>query len=166
MRRAFLERVQLQFSIGTGQRAEGSCIMVDIDHFKSINDRYGHIVGDQAIQKVAAILMESVSGEDLVCRYGGEEFCVLVAGSPLRGQEVAEKFRHLIESTCGPEVIPGEAARITASFGISSLEAGAATITELIKHADEALYMAKGSGRNRVCRYEEVSNKQRGSLAA
>jgi len=164
-RRAFLERAQQQFSIGTGQRAEGSCVMVDIDHFKSINDRYGHLVGDQAIQRVAAILRESVGEHDLVCRYGGEEFCVLVSGSARRAQDIAEQFRHLIETTCGPAVIPGEAARITASFGISSLESGATTLTELIKQADEALYHAKGSGRNRVCRHEEGNNK-RGSLAA
>ena len=80
-RRAFLERAQQQFSIGTGQRAEGSCVIVDIDHFKSINDRYGHLVGDQAIQRVAAILRENVGAQDLVCRYGGEEFCVLVVGT-------------------------------------------------------------------------------------
>jgi diguanylate cyclase (GGDEF)-like protein len=165
-RRAFLERAQQQFSIGTGQRAEGSCLRVDIDHFKSINDRYGHLVGDQAIQRVAAILQETVGEQDLVCRYGGEEFCVLVAGSAKRALEVAEKFRHIIETTCGPALIHGEAARITASFGMSSLESGATTLTELIKQADEALYLAKGSGRNRVCRYDEVSNKPRGSLAA
>ena len=165
-RRAFLERAQQQFSIGTGQRAEGSCIMVDIDHFKSINDRYGHLVGDQAIQRVAAILRENVGEHDLVCRYGGEEFCVLVAGSGRRAQDLAETFRRMIETTCGPAVIPGEAARITASFGMSTLEAGATTLTELIKQADQGLYLAKGSGRNRVCRFEEVSNKQRASLAA
>jgi diguanylate cyclase (GGDEF)-like protein len=160
-RRAFLERVQQQFSIGTGQRADGSCIMVDIDYFKSINDRYGHLVGDQAIQRVAAILRESANEHDLVCRYGGEEFCMLVAGSARRAQELAEKIRSTIEATCGREVIPGEVARITASFGISSLEAGAATLTELIKQADEALYLAKGSGRNRACRFEDVGSKQR-----
>jgi diguanylate cyclase (GGDEF)-like protein len=165
-RRAFLERAQQQFSIGTGQRAEGSCVMVDIDHFKSINDRYGHLVGDQAIQRVAAILRENVGAQDLVCRYGGEEFCVLVAGSARRAQELAEKFRHTIETTCGPAVIPGEAARITASFGTSSLQSGATTLTELIRQADEALYLAKGTGRNRVCRQEEVNSKQRGSRAA
>jgi diguanylate cyclase (GGDEF)-like protein len=160
-RRAFLERAQQQFSIGTGQRAEGSCVMVDIDHFKSINDRYGHLVGDQAIQRVAAILRENLSAQDLVCRYGGEEFCVLVTGSARRAHEVAEKLRYTIETTCGPNVIPGEAARITASFGMSSLESGATTLTELIKQADEALYLAKGSGRNRVCRHSEVSGKRR-----
>jgi diguanylate cyclase (GGDEF)-like protein len=165
-RRAFLERVQQQFSIGTGQRAQGSCVMVDIDHFKSINDRYGHLVGDQAIQRVSAILRQSVGEGDLVCRYGGEEFCVLVAGPVRRAQELAEKFRQVIETTCGAAVIPGEAARITASFGLSSLEAGAATLTELIKQADEALYLAKNSGRNRVCRYEEVSSRTRIPVAA
>jgi diguanylate cyclase (GGDEF)-like protein len=90
---------------------------------------------------------------------------VLVAGSARHAQELAENFRHIIETTCGPAVVPGEAARITASFGMSSLQSGATTLTELIRHADEALYLAKGSGRNRVCRHEEIS-KHRGSLAA
>jgi diguanylate cyclase (GGDEF)-like protein len=75
-------------------------------------------------------------------------------------------LRHSIEATCGPAVVPGEAARITVSFGLSSLEFGATTLTELIKQADQALYLAKGSGRNRVCRYEEISSKPRTSLAA
>ena len=163
-RRAFLERAQLQFSIGTGSRAEGSCMMIDLDHFKSINDRYGHLVGDRALERVSAILKKNVDEGDLVCRYGGEEFCVLVAGSAQRGQSIAETFRRMIEATCGRDVIPGEGVRITASFGISSLEAGAATLSELIAHADKALYQAKGMGRNRVCRYEEISNRQRKTL--
>lgn len=140
--------------------------MVDIDHFKAINDRYGHLVGDQAIHRVALILREHGRGEDLVCRYGGEEFCMLLAGPPGRAHELAEAIRSAIEAICGPAVIPGEAVRVTASLGVSSLEAGAATLAELIKQADQALYLAKGTGRNRVCRYEELSNKQRASLAA
>jgi diguanylate cyclase (GGDEF)-like protein len=107
-----------------------------------------------------AILHESAGKQDLVCRYGGEEFCMLVTGTVLRAQEIAENCRHAIENTCGAAVIPGETARITASFGLSSFEGGAATLTELIKQADQALYLAKDSGRNRVCRYDEVNNKQ------
>ena len=165
-RRAFFERGQQQFSIGTGKRAEGSCIMVDIDYFKSINDRYGHLVGDQALQRVAAILRENVDDQDLVCRYGGEEFCVLVRRSARHPEQLAEKLRFIIETTCGQAVIPGESARITASFGLSTFEQGGTTLTQLIKQADEALYQAKASGRNRVCRFEPKSSRQGAPLAA
>jgi diguanylate cyclase (GGDEF)-like protein len=138
--------------------------MVDIDHFKSINDRYGHLVGDQVIHKVAVSLRNSVGETDLVCRYGGEEFCVLVSGNTRATQQLADKIRGFIEANCGPSVIPGEAVRITASFGVASADFGATTLSELIKQADQALYLAKGTGRNRVCRYDELQAKQRSSL--
>jgi diguanylate cyclase (GGDEF)-like protein len=162
-RRAFLERAQAQF-VKAGQGHDVSCMMVDIDHFKSINDRYGHLVGDQVIHKVAVSLRNSVAEADLVCRYGGEEFCVLVAGNTRAAQQLAEKIRAFIEANCGPTVIPGEAVRITASFGVASADFGATTLSELIKQADQALYLAKGTGRNRVCRYDELQAKQRSSL--
>jgi diguanylate cyclase (GGDEF)-like protein len=159
-RRAFLGRAQQIFLQAINQGGKMSCVMVDIDHFKSVNDGYGHLVGDQVIHRLAVTLRENVSAQDLVCRYGGEEFCVLVRGDVEHTRVVCEKLRSVLEETCGPAVIPGGKFKVTASFGVASLEFGAGTLAEVIKQADQALYLAKSSGRNRVCTYAEVAAKQ------
>jgi len=167
-RRAFLERAQQAFLKGASQRGgDVSCIMVDIDHFKAVNDRFGHLLGDQVIHRVALTLRDATPAGDLVCRYGGEEFCMLVTGvKAQQAQQFADQIRKLIENTCGPAVIPGEPVRITASFGVASFDSGATTLAELIKQADQALYLAKSTGRNRVCRYDELGSAQSSTLAA
>jgi diguanylate cyclase (GGDEF)-like protein/PAS domain S-box-containing protein len=167
-RRAFLERAQQLFLKSAAQHGGTvTCIMVDIDHFKSVNDRYGHLVGDQVIHRVALTLRDATPEGDLLCRYGGEEFCMLLSGvKSQQAQQFADQIRKLIENTCGAAVIPGESARITASFGVASFNSGAATLAELIKQADQALYLAKAEGRNRVCRYDELGNAQSSTLAA
>jgi diguanylate cyclase (GGDEF)-like protein len=154
-RRAFLEQAQQAFLRIASQRGDLACLMGDIDHFKAINDRYGHLVGDQAIQHVAQTLARALRPNDMVCRYGGEEFCLLLPGmSAEQGLEVAERMRSRIETTCGPSVIPGENVRITASFGLAAMSFGGSTLAEMIKQADQALYAAKAAGRNRVVRYD------------
>jgi diguanylate cyclase (GGDEF)-like protein/PAS domain S-box-containing protein len=167
-RRAFLERAQQLFLKAASQPGGAvSCIMVDIDHFKSVNDRFGHLVGDQVIHRVALTLRDATPEGDLVCRYGGEEFCMLLSGvRSQQAQQFADQIRKLIENTCGAAVIPGESARITASFGVASFDSGAATLAELIKQADQALYLAKAEGRNRACRYDELGSGQSSALAA
>jgi len=166
-RRAFLEQSQNLFLAAATQRKDISCVMVDIDHFKSINDRYGHLVGDQVIHRVALTLRNAVTEGDLVCRYGGEEFCLLVAGVNARqASEFADHIRNTMETGVGASVIPGETVRITASFGVASLENGATTLAEMIKQADQALYLAKTTGRNRVARYEELVSAQNSGLVA
>lgn len=156
-RRAFLEQSQQIFLKCAAQRSNVCILMVDIDHFKSINDRYGHLVGDQAIQNVATTLESAVRAGDLVCRYGGEEFCLLLGGIEASlAQELAERMRKQIETGVGPAVIPGENVRITASFGVASIQHGSTTLAELIKQADQALYAAKAAGRNRVLRHDQA----------
>jgi diguanylate cyclase (GGDEF)-like protein len=159
-RRAFLERAQRIFLQAVNQSAKISCVMVDIDHFKSVNDGYGHLVGDQVIHRLALTLRENVGSQGLVCRYGGEEFCVLVHGDVEHASQLAEKLRGIVETSCGQAVIPGGKFRVTASFGVASLEFGANTLAEVIKQADQALYLCKSSGRNRVCSYTEVTARQ------
>ena len=121
---------------------------MDIDHFKSINDRFGHLVGDQVIAKIAGILKDNVRDSDLICRWGGEEFIVLLPGSDREKTRVwAEKIRHAIENDavlCGEESII-----VTASFGVScylDMESQDTFFTRV----DTALFQAKDQGRNRV----------------
>ncbi len=135
------------------QRSNGAltCLMVDIDHFKNINDSHGHGVGDRVIQEVARKLQESVRGTDLLCRWGGEEFCVVIAGlDDAASAAFAERVRTRIERECGAGVreIPG--LRVTVSIGVELLSPQTLSTAALIEHADQALYRAKRNGRNRV----------------
>ena len=122
-----------------------SCLMVDIDFFKSVNDRYGHTTGDQVIMAVADVLKTCTRDSDLVGRYGGEEFCVVLPDLYLnKAARIAERIRQAIEKKSCSGV------KITASLGVASLESNTNKPDELINQADKALYAAKKSGRNRV----------------
>ncbi|BBO81807.1 hypothetical protein DSCO28_23730 [Desulfosarcina ovata subsp. sediminis] len=121
------------------------CLMADIDFFKSVNDRYGHAVGDQVIKAVADVLKGATRETDLVGRYGGEEFCVVMPELPLESAfKTAERIRQTIEKRSCSGI------NITLSLGVAALQSDANTPEELIDLADKALYAAKKSGRNRV----------------
>jgi diguanylate cyclase (GGDEF)-like protein len=131
-----------------------SCIMVDIDHFKSINDRFGHATGDKVIKLLARILVETVRAEDFVGRYGGEEFCVILPGTDEAGAvEIAERMRVMVRD--GKSAKFTSAIQVTASFGVSCFTDGTLNPGELVDRADKALYAAKESGRNRVERWSD-----------
>ena len=153
-RRAFFEQAGRLFELAR-QRGEGlACVMTDIDHFKQFNDRHGHATGDQVIKAVAAILGSGVRGTDLVCRYGGEEFCLLLPEREAAGvQALAERLRREVEETAGTKVDAVAGLRITASFGVALFEPGAGGLPALVDRADQALYAAKRAGRNRVSRW-------------
>lgn len=153
-RRAFFEAMEPAFLAARhgGQRL--SCIMVDVDHFKSFNDRFGHAVGDQVLKVVAQILHGGVRSGDVLCRYGGEEFCMLMPQAGIEEAErVAERLRGAIESTAGKSVRGAQGAKVTASFGIVEFDKHE-SYEDLIRDADRALYVAKDEGRNRVKRYD------------
>jgi len=119
--------------------------MTDIDFFKSVNDRYGHATGDQVIKTVADVLKNCSRDTDIVGRYGGEEFCVILPNLDLeKAAQVAERIRNAIEK------ISCSGVKITVSMGVSSLKQSTNKPDELINQADKALYAAKKSGRNRV----------------
>jgi diguanylate cyclase (GGDEF)-like protein/putative nucleotidyltransferase with HDIG domain len=159
-RRSFFEAFENCTSAAKRYGQALSCVMVDIDRFKSINDRHGHAVGDQALQQVAGILKSALRQSDLICRYGGEEFCLLLPHSDLdQGCEAAERFRRLIESARGLNFA------MTASFGVSALSLGAQHPTELLNQADKALYAAKRSGRNRVVHWGDIPDELTSSPA-
>ncbi|MGX9357394.1 GGDEF domain-containing protein [Roseobacteraceae bacterium S113] len=128
--------------------AYGVSLMIDIDFFKKINDTYGHLTGDKVIAHVAGILNAETRPQDIVCRFGGEEFVVFLAHVDAeRGQEVAERLREEIEAQ--PIDDDGSIVTVTVSIG-GSLKAATDEIEVAIKRADEALYRAKETGRNRA----------------
>lgn len=155
-RRAFFEGFARVFKHMNRVGGDLICIMADIDHFKLINDRYGHGVGDEAIKRFAEILRGSVRQEDLVGRYGGEEFCVVVAGLSMeRAMELAETMRARVADAKGVGAAAGHQVTMSASFGVSMLRRGVQNEAELIDQADQAMYIAKQSGRNRVIAYTQ-----------
>jgi diguanylate cyclase (GGDEF)-like protein len=121
-------------------------LMIDIDHFKRLNDTFGHNAGDLAIRSIAKVLQEGTRGIDLAARIGGEEFAVLLVETDLQGgEEVAERLRVAISSMALPF-----GARVTASIGVAESPACAQTREGILTAADEALYEAKRGGRDRV----------------
>jgi diguanylate cyclase (GGDEF)-like protein len=123
--------------------------MFDLDHFKDINDRYGHLCGDAVLASVGGRMKEVLRGSDLKCRYGGEAFVVLLPETPLHGaKRVAETLRR--ELADKPIQWNGEPIAVTASFGISVALPSEVDIQALIARADAALYRAKDEGRNCV----------------
>jgi diguanylate cyclase (GGDEF)-like protein/PAS domain S-box-containing protein len=127
-----------------------SLIALDIDHFKQVNDRFGHAAGDAALRAIVQICMQLLRSIDLLARLGGEEFVILLPASDLSGATMlAERIRDAIASA--DIKVPGAAAlRCTASFGCATLEGALGTLASLLSRADAALYDAKHAGRNRV----------------
>ncbi|MHA7682621.1 GGDEF domain-containing protein [Cupriavidus sp. PET2-C1] len=146
-RRAVLHAGSSELKNRRGGGQPLSVLLMDIDHFKRINDQHGHLVGDRVLAHFAQIVGRALRHTDHLGRFGGEEFVVLL---PHTGMEtalaMAERVRHAVEQQ---SVIPGQPA-CTASLGLASIEAGEATLDELLARADSALYRAKAEGRNRV----------------
>jgi len=153
-RRSFHVALEALLAEARGSGQPLSCLMLDIDHFKAVNDNHGHQIGDRVIQEVAKKLTECARSTDLVCRYGGEEFCVILHGTPLAvAQQFAERVRQRIESECGAAVREVQGLRVTASLGLDVLSLSTTSALKLIDHADQAMYRAKKGGRNQVCAY-------------
>lgn len=124
-------------------------LMIDIDHFKNLNDEFGHILGDEVLRHVSAIFNKHLRKADIVCRYGGEEFVVLLPETVRdKAVSVAEKLRSLIENY----QFPGLGRPLTVSIGVADFPDHGTTRDELVKAADRALYAAKQAGRNKVAR--------------
>lgn len=149
-RRALYEQLALMFDDAKAKGTPFSCIMADIDFFKKVNDTYGHAAGDEVIKMTARSLNEVVREQDMVARFGGEEFCVILPGATeQQAWQIAERCRLNIENS---EI---NGIRVTGSFGVSTLAFGAVDASELVQQADEALYFSKKNGRNRASIWEE-----------
>ena len=132
-----------------------SILMLDIDYFKRVNDNYGHVVGDRVLERLALLLKESVRGENSVCRYGGEEFAIIVPElGPEAASEMAERLREIVEQT-DFDSGKNHKIKITVSIGVAAFPESASTVDELTKAVDIALYAAKEGGRNRVSQYKK-----------
>jgi diguanylate cyclase (GGDEF)-like protein/PAS domain S-box-containing protein len=151
-RRALFDRFERLFKEARRDKVPLSAIMIDIDHFKSVNDHYGHAGGDKIIKFVAKEILTAARPEDLAARYGGEEFCIILPGLALGdATAVAEQLRM---SVCEHFKQNFSSSRsLTISLGVASLDADVKSANNLVDLSDKALYAAKAGGRNRVVRW-------------
>jgi two-component system cell cycle response regulator len=148
-RRAFIEWATRELRRAERYRDSLSVIILDVDHFKQVNDRYGHATGDHVLEFVGSMLPKAVRSCDVVARWGGEEFVLALPSTPLQGAVlVAERARRTLEEA-SVQAGNGSTVPVTASFGVAQLNPGE-TIDQLIDRADRAMYAAKSGGRNRV----------------
>jgi diguanylate cyclase (GGDEF)-like protein len=127
--------------------------VVDVDHFKLVNDKFGHLYGDEVLILIANLLTSSFRAQDRVFRFGGEEFVVLLRSTTLtNAQKIIDRFRTNVESHDFPQV-----GKVTVSVGFVSISAFEAPVI-ILGRADQALYYAKSHGRNLACHYDELVN--------
>lgn len=147
-RRAFMDLAQRELARCARAKAPWALLLIDLDHFKKVNDRFGHQAGDRLLEAAGAELRRCVRREDLAGRYGGEEFCVLLPGADAgTAAEVGERVREAFAA----RALAGLPEEVTASVGVAAVDAQAASgLDAVIARADRALYRAKRAGRNRV----------------
>src|SRR6202034_2109609 len=139
-----MEEIERARRYGTGM----AVIMADIDQFKRLNDEFGHLLGDEVLRQVSSLFHQQLRKIDVVCRYGGEEFAILLTQiTTHQAMAIAEKLRRLVESF----QFPGVPRTITISAGIAAFPAHGKTRDEMVRADDSGLYAAKQAGRNRVC---------------
>ncbi|MBP2560971.1 two-component system cell cycle response regulator [Neorhizobium galegae] len=150
-RRYLDNHLKVLFNRSAARSRPLSVCITDIDRFKSVNDAYGHDAGDEVLKEFAARVRSTVRGADLACRYGGEEFVVVMPDTDaMSAAAIAERLRSIIESQPFHLKTAGIMLNITASLGLACSTQGAETPEQLLKQADRALYEAKNGGRNRV----------------
>jgi diguanylate cyclase (GGDEF)-like protein len=156
-RRTFFEHFERQLSLAIRHQLPLACVIADLDFFKRINDERGHAVGDATLEAVAELLRGRSRSTDFLCRYGGEEFCILLPHTDERGAgQWAERTRAELAEL---EISAGDAIlRVTASFGVVGRLDDVTCCREMVHLADEALLMAKGSGRDCVVSYAELDD--------
>ena len=158
----FEQQLDLEFKRAERRRQKFSLLMIDIDHFKRLNDTFGHHVGDQMLRDVSSILAKDMREVDTVARYGGEEFVIILPETTESGAiYVAERLRRAVEQAKFFAGSPHSVQHLTISIGLAVYDADAQFKRDLIEFADAALYAAKHEGRNRVIAYSELVRREK-----
>jgi len=161
-RRYFNEAAERELRLCASEERGFALVMFDIDHFKRVNDTYGHDVGDEVLKIVVARTCHTLKKDTLVARYGGEEFIVMLTGiSRANAVKIAEQIRKRIGET--PFMTSGPEITVTVSLGVASKAAGFSALQDIVKNADRALYQAKGTGRNKVVSFDDMPDAAPGA---
>lgn len=159
-RRYFDRRVEEEFERAQRYALPLSILLLDIDHFKKVNDTYGHQAGDSVLKNLGKLLVDTVRNTDIVARYGGEEICIIATNTTgALAEELAERLRLIVDAA---DMVPADDKKgqppihITVSLGVYALHKGINTAGELLEKTDIALYHAKNQGRNRVVATAEI----------
>jgi diguanylate cyclase (GGDEF)-like protein len=157
----FEQQLELEFKRAERKQQKFALLMIDIDHFKVLNDTHGHHVGDQLLRDVTSILMKDMREVDTVARYGGEEFVIILPETAETGAVyVAQRLRRAVEQAKFFAGSPHSVQHLTISIGVAVYDTDAQFKRDLIEFADAALYAAKHAGRNRVICYSELNSRQ------
>lgn len=158
----FEQQLELEFKRAERRRQKFSLLMIDIDHFKELNDTFGHHVGDQVLRDIASILMKDMREVDTVARYGGEEFVIILPETTEAGAAyVAQRLRRAVEQTRFFAGSPQSIRHLTISIGVAAFDTDAQFKRDLIEFADAALYSAKRNGRNQVICYSQLTAQEK-----
>lgn len=151
-KRYFFDRLDSELKFAQRHETALSLLMLDIDHFKTVNDTHGHLAGDSVLVQLASVLMKAVRNEDVVARFGGEEIAIILRAINVDGAaQMAERVRRLVEQTAA--WVQGTELKATVSIGVAGFPSTPVkTPEQLVEAADRALYRAKNAGRNRVSR--------------
>jgi diguanylate cyclase (GGDEF)-like protein len=158
----FEQQLELELKRAERKQTPIALLMLDIDHFKQLNDGYGHHVGDQVLRDVSAVLMKDLREVDTAARYGGEEFVIVLPETNTAGaMQVANRIRRGVEQAKFFAGSPRQVEHLTISIGVAIFDQDAQTKRELIEAADSALYVAKGKGRNQVIAFSSTNARER-----
>jgi diguanylate cyclase (GGDEF)-like protein len=153
-RRGLNEIFQRELARAQRSKQPLAMLMIDIDYFKFVNDQYGHPIGDQILRILSKELEQNLRESDVLCRYGGEEFAILLPETNIQTAKIiSERMRINVDNKSFE--FPGMVINITISIGVACMPGNVAKLETLLKRADEAMYKAKRSGRNMVCVYNE-----------
>lgn len=167
--RSFFSELRREVSRSTDAPREFCVLMMDVDHFKNVNDTYGHLTGSKTLEEIGSCITQTLRNGDVAARFGGEEFAAFLLEAELaQGIVAAERIRQTIEAKKFSVIRQGKTAdthRVTISIGVAFFPNDSRDPIELIEMADSALYRAKREGRNRVCAYRKASDAEAKSLA-